>query len=89
MGDAPPERHVGAANWRYFLDLVEELGGAGEVADRFEAVVVDDDGKDDLADRAEARERYADLEEAGRGWAAPLVRAAGHGELAVRRGRPS
>ena len=35
--------------------------------------MVDEAGKDDLADRAEARERYADLEEAGRGWAAPLV----------------
>ena len=73
VGDATPERHVGAASWRYFLDLVEELGGAGEAAEQFEAVVVDDAGKDDLADRAEARERYADLEEAGRGWAAPLV----------------
>ena len=73
VGDAEPERQVASASWRYFLDLVEELGGASEASERFEAVVVDEAGKDDLADRAEARERYADLEQAGKGWAAPLV----------------
>jgi hypothetical protein len=73
VGDADPERQVASASWRYFLDLVEELGGASEASERFEAVVVDDAGQDDLADRAEARERYADLEQAGKGWAAPLV----------------
>ena len=73
QGDLEPERQVTTSDWRWFLDLVEEVGGADDAAEPFASVVVDEDGASALEERADARAAYADLVAAGRGWAAPLT----------------
>ncbi len=71
-GDGPPETVAPQDNWQRFLDLVDEHG-AGDRADSLVRAWAAPGPVADLLDaRAAARDRYAALVEAGRGWAAPL-----------------
>jgi uncharacterized membrane protein YgcG len=73
VGEGPAEDIGGVTDWRRFLDLVQELGGADDAQELFEQYVVTDAQKDVLDDRATAREAYAALLEHGGEWAAPLI----------------
>lgn len=57
--------------WRRFLDLVEEVGGAEGMSDRFRTWVVRPGDVDELDARLTARDRLDALETAGAGWAPP------------------
>lgn len=60
-------------DWRTFLDHLEGVGGSTQASDLFRTFVA---GADDLAlmdARDAAREAYAELAEAGDGWAPPAV----------------
>ncbi|MEL7157234.1 MAG: hypothetical protein AAFN30_11605, partial [Actinomycetota bacterium] len=77
-GDGEPETVATVADWRRFLDLVENEQEvvAGPVTDLIEDWVLDDErpdplGPDVLDDRAEARRRYFDLAATGDSWAPP------------------
>ena len=59
------------ADWRAFLDLAEEVGGSTEAEQLFRDYVVGPAGQDLLDARAEARQAYAELLDAGDGWAPP------------------
>ena len=59
------------ADWRAFLDLAEEVGGSTEAEQLFRDYVVGPAGRDLLDARAEARQAYAELLDAGDGWAPP------------------
>ncbi|MEM8921927.1 MAG: GNAT family N-acetyltransferase [Actinomycetota bacterium] len=77
-GDGDPEESLTNADWRRFLDLVEneQRVASGPVADLVdEWVLPRGDGPDfyDLDSRAVAREDYFELVEAGGDWAPPLV----------------
>ncbi len=73
VGDEPADDRFGAADWRRFLDLVEELGGSETARDLLEKYVVTDAQADQLDQRDEARTQYAALDERGDEWAAPIV----------------
>lgn len=57
--------------WRRFLDLLEEVGGAEDMTDRFRTWVVEPGDIDELDARLESRARLVVLEAAGAGWAPP------------------
>jgi hypothetical protein len=67
-GAGTPERLTGAADWRRFLDLLEQVGGSTKATDLFDNWVVLDKEKPLLAERTDARTAYAALVEAGAGW---------------------
>ncbi len=73
VGAGAPERTRLPNDWRRFLDLTEELGGATGVADLMATWVVPAGSRADLAARATARDEYRALVTAGDGWAAPTV----------------
>lgn len=75
VGDGPPEEEFRRNDWRLYLDLLTNLEGADEpsIVGQFDRWVVDADQAELLDERAEARDRYADLAEAGGAWAPPLV----------------
>jgi hypothetical protein len=66
-----PEEVARTFDWQELLDLFEEVGGSTKAALLFERHVVGTDQGQLFADRAAARLRYADLLDAGKGWAAP------------------
>lgn len=79
LGDGEPETAQGVADWRRFLDLVENAQGVeqGPVSALVRDWLLqgeDHQGGDPtvLDDRRQARSRYFRLVEAGDGWAAPL-----------------
>lgn len=72
-GDLPAEPAADTADWRRFLDLVEELGDSATARDLFEQYVVDAGDAPLLDTRDTARDRYAELVADGDGWAAPVV----------------
>ncbi|MBI4932289.1 MAG: hypothetical protein HY828_00310 [Actinobacteria bacterium] len=72
VGDADPEVVDTATDWRRFLDLVDEIGGATSATDLVEQYVVNPEQADLLTPRAEARDAYAELAEDGGEWAPPL-----------------
>jgi hypothetical protein len=72
VGDAPPEVVDTATDWRRFLDLVDEVGGATTADDLIERYVVNTDQAPMLAPRAAAREAYAALVTNGAEWAPPI-----------------
>ena len=72
-GNGDPERTSRPADWRRFLDLVEELGGADGVASLMATWALPDGEAADLPAREAARADYHDLVAAGAGWAAPVV----------------
>ena len=67
-GDGPNE---GPADWRRFLDLAEEVGGAHDAAALIQPALAEADQLL-LADRDKARAQYAALNERGGEWIAPL-----------------
>jgi hypothetical protein len=73
VGDAPPERTTLAGNdWRRFLDLTEQVGGARGVAALLKTWALTPEDAGLLPARATARRAYASLVADGGHWAAPL-----------------
>ena len=70
-GAGAPETVTGPADWRRFLDLLEEVGGSTSADETFRRWVVTDAQTDVLVERAAARTAYAALVAAGAGWQAP------------------
>ncbi len=62
---------LSAGGWRRFLDLLEEVGEAEGMTDRFRTWVVQPGDVDELDARLAARERLVAMEAAGAGWAPP------------------
>ena len=81
----PRARRAHRNDWRRFLDLTEELGGATDAANLLETWALPDGEAAQLADRATARAAYEALRHGRGGWAAPPVVPARAGRLAVRR----
>ena len=68
-GAGPAEASVfTVADWRRFLDLVEDVGGSTKAADLIEDWVVTEGEKPELVERAAARKRYAALIDGGEDW---------------------
>jgi len=72
-GAPAPETVTGATDWRRFLDLVEEVGGATGAEALYRRWVTVPHQDEMLDDRAAARAAYAALLEAGDGWLAPYA----------------
>ena len=70
-GPGVPEELYRTFDWKELLDLLEEVGGSSTAAALFERHVVGTGEGQLFTDRSAARERYAELLEAGEGWAAP------------------
>ncbi|MFL5725225.1 MAG: hypothetical protein ACJ77F_02710 [Chloroflexota bacterium] len=68
VGAEPVETLPTAADWRRFLDLLEERGHAAGVEPIFRRWVVNADEAALLDDRSAARAAYAELLEEGDGW---------------------
>ncbi len=73
VGAGAPERSRLPNDWRRFLDLTEELGGATGVSDLMATWVVGPDQQAVLAIRATARDDYHALVAESGTWAAPVV----------------
>jgi hypothetical protein len=74
LGETRAERsRLPENDWRRFLDLVEERGGAEGVADLLETWALTDDEDALLPARSEARDAYGELAEDAGTWAAPLA----------------
>ncbi len=71
-GEGNPETDNRAVDWRRFLDHLEEAGGATEAEALYRDWIVDVLGERELDERADAREVYAALVEAGDGWLPPV-----------------
>ena len=72
-GEGAPERSALPNDWRRFLDLTEELGGATDAADLLKTWVLPERDATQLADRAASRAGYRSLVADDAGWAAPRV----------------
>ena len=74
VGEGSPETQYSssAIDWRRLLDLAEERGEAEDFVDLVGEWVAGDERADDLADRAAARESYAELAEVSGDWAMPF-----------------
>ena len=70
-GPGDPEELARTFDWRELLDLFEEVGGSAEAARLFQRHVVSEAESADFDARTVARGHYAELLEAGEGWAAP------------------
>ncbi len=70
-GDPEAEQVAGVADWRRFLDLVQDLGGSAGAEALFAEHVVTDDQQAELAARAVSRDAYDSLDEQGAGWSPP------------------
>ena len=73
VGEGPAESIDVSTDWRRLLDLLEEVGGSKEAIGLLEEYVITELQEDLLAERAEAREAYAQLMDDGGEWAPPLV----------------
>ena len=73
LGDGPPEEVLSRDGWRRFLDLLEERASATSAEEAFREFVLTDAQLADLAERATAREAYAELVDAGDELAPPFV----------------
>jgi len=65
------EATAGDADWKRFLDLLEERGGSTKATELFAADVVGPADTELLTKRTAARAAYHELAAAGNGWAAP------------------
>ncbi|MCJ7710095.1 MAG: hypothetical protein MUQ32_04615, partial [Chloroflexi bacterium] len=72
-GEVPPERAALPNDWRRFLDLAEELGGADGATALVVAWAATSDAQDVLIARDAARTAYHVLLEEGDGWSAPAA----------------
>jgi hypothetical protein len=73
QGDGAPEEFSGAADWRRFLDLLEEVGGSAAATEVFGSTVLTPDQLPSLDARRAARATYDGLESAGGEWTPPLA----------------
>ena len=73
VGDGPAETTGVRADWRQFLDLVQEVGGAEEADELMLEWVAPPSANATLAKRETAREAYDALEAAAGGWAVPYL----------------
>jgi len=73
LGAGPAEPTRLPNDWRRFLDLVEELGGAQDVDELLATWALTDDEAATLAARSGARDAYHALVADGDGWAAPAA----------------
>lgn len=65
-------RHdLSPGGWRRFLDLIEEIGDASPMTERFRDWVARPANHDELDARLDARAALGELDAAGDGWAAP------------------
>jgi hypothetical protein len=72
-GAPAPETVAAATDWRRFLDLLEEVGGASGAEELYRRWVTDARQNTTLDERARARAAYAELIEAGDGWLGPFA----------------
>ncbi len=72
VGEGEAETLSGEPTWKNYLDWIEEAGTTDEVTELFDDWVVSLTN-DPFEDRADARQRYAELAEAGGEWAVPLI----------------
>jgi hypothetical protein len=73
VGDRAPETAGRRTDWRQFLDLVQEVGGAEGAEALFRTWVVPATANTDLTARGAARDAYHALEGAGGEWAPPYL----------------
>lgn len=73
VGEGEPEvvTSAGGADWRTFLDLLEERGGSGNARAEFGTWVIAKKDAQVVADRTTARRKYADLVRQGGSWKPP------------------
>lgn len=71
-GDGPPEVTGLTMDWRSFLDAAQEIGRSDTADELFRAWVMAPGERGLLDTRDRARAAYADLDEAGDGWAVPV-----------------
>jgi hypothetical protein len=72
LGDPPAETMDTVQDWRYFYDLLEDVGGATTVERLFRAHVLTPTQVSDINLRADARKQLEELAETGDGWTPPL-----------------
>lgn len=72
VGDPDPEESFGASDWRYLYDLADRLVGSDRVVELFDAFVLGDDDRTQVATRAGLVERYDALAERGGELSPPL-----------------
>jgi len=72
-GEASPEPFDQVTDWRRFLDLADEVGGATGADELVERHVVTSTQSKLLADRTEARAAYRQLIDVGGNWAPPYL----------------
>jgi len=69
VGAGPAETSTfTVADWRRFLDLVEDVGGSTKAGDLIEDWVVTESEEPELVERAAARKRYTALLDGGEDW---------------------
>ena len=73
VGDAPPERTTLPNDWRRFLDLSEQLGGAGGATALIAKWAATPDAQASLTARDTALRAYRTLLAEGDSWAVPVV----------------
>lgn len=72
VGDPEAEESFGASDWRYLYDLADRLVGSERVAELFDAYVLSDDDRAQVAVRAGLIERYDALATEGGDLSPPL-----------------
>ncbi len=73
VGDIAAEDNPAVTDWRRFLDLVDEIGGAKEADDLISRYVITSKQQDELDARTAARTVYQSLDDHGGAWAPPYV----------------
>lgn len=73
VGEGEAETFSTLPSWKNYLDWIQELTKDDDVDDLFRDWVVPEWQQGQLDDRADARERYRALSEAGGEWANPLL----------------
>ena len=73
VGEGEPETVNFAKDWRYFLDVIEERGGADNAEELFRTYVLNDESALLLDERAVTHERYDELLTKSGTWGPPLV----------------
>jgi hypothetical protein len=71
-GEGPPEPVGPRDDWRRFLDLLDEVGGADEADEIFRQWVVTGQEASELNRRSNAREQYRELVGNAGGWSVPI-----------------
>lgn len=72
VGDPDPEESFGASDWRYLYDLADRVVGSARVAELFDAHVLSDDDRVQVATRSGLIQRYDALAVSGGELSPPL-----------------